>query len=142
MQDQSEQAFDALIAELSPQLPNSLMPSDVKLTPEDLAIVLAHYGAAELISDALNHADKNDRDTIDSLAIRVTMPTDAAVVGCGLAVVSAVTDYAARHVYNAIQTHREVQDWQREQDRLDPYWGDIADREKGRPSIFLIPQAG
>lgn len=142
MQDQAEQAFNALIEELSPQLPHTgLLPSDVKLTPDDLAIVLAHYGAADLICDALNHASANDRDAIDSIAIRVTMPTDAAVVGCGLAVLTAVQDYATRHVINAVMAHREVSDWQRSLGREEPYWGDIADREKHRPSIFHIPQA-
>lgn len=107
----ADEAYRALIAELSPTLPRCLEPADVKLTSDDLALVLAHFGTT-VITEALERDVQPNApgkvDTYDLLAIRVTMPLNTAITACGLAVMQAVQNYAAQLVYRDVQAFRDA----------------------------------
>jgi len=138
--DKAELAYRALIADLSNDLPHcSIDRRDVKLDAADLAIIIAWNGGAHFVAEALNEPDQHGSDAIDTLTTRVTLPLDTAIQGCGVAVVKAVHDYAARIVIRDVYAHRD------EQSALEgEFWGDVADRERDREpvSMFLREQAG
>lgn len=108
----AERAYRDLIADLSPVLPHNLQPSDVKLDAGDLAVVVAAHGGGHFVSEALE-ADLEPTgaarvDTYDALAVRVAMPLNTAITSCGLAVVTAVQNYAARQVCEDVIAYRDA----------------------------------
>ena len=107
------QAYRDLIAELSQELPRwSPDVADVKLDPLDLGVVMAEFGKpGQFIADALEAVDaKSDQDGYDRLAIRAQSPSlTLAIQGCGLAVLTAVQNYAAQTVLRDVECWRDAE---------------------------------